>query len=574
MDDLKIIKNHYGEKMMHLCRELFPTILETEGLLFSILSEHFAYSRFLYDDITSNHMEVEFKDYIFSFVDVEKRIKEEKVIKSPEELLDEAGYKLFVCHNEEEIQSFKKYYAPGEELCTFHGGRLERCYVFFAVKKNVDEIKRENFTHPERQDEYGTSVISIQFTKDSSNTLSIKNRYNHTVNNPDATFSNDLDNIIPGLTESFNKYYNLHVDSDIRSFELPNYVKANDGKYYKYNYEENNIYYCPNNIVIDYFDAKEYDKSQYLIIDDFILDMTNKNMYSYVRNSLFYSSVSLLALSKSIGEIESIRVEKDKDTGNKDIIINGDIIIGINSQSQIIKYINNRVTKIEDCFFNNNNTLEYLEMNNVEEIGNDFLTKNTTLKELHLPKVVRIGNNALRYNSFSRDNKEIIGLEKIDMPKVKYLGNDFAEYAQNVKSIYMPELESLGKECFYYVDNIEELDLPEVTFIGRESFYSSMNLKTLNIPKAKVIEDAAFLCVDNLTEVNADNVESLGTYVFRNASLMKKISLPKATSIGDAFLFRANDIEEVYIPNIDEESYNMLRKHVKNALKGYNRGVK
>ena len=574
MDDLKIIKNHYGEKMMHLCRELFPTILETEGLLFSILSEHFAYSRFLYDDITSNHMEVEFKDYIFSFVDVEKRIKEEKVIKSPEELLDEAGYKLFVCHNEEEIQSFKKYYAPGEELCTFHGGRLERCYVFFAVKKNVDEIKRENFTHPERQDEYGTSVISIQFTKDSSNTLSIKNRYNHTVNNPDATFSNDLDNIIPGLTESFNKYYNLHVDSDIRSFELPNYVKANDGKYYKYNYEGNNIYYCPNNIVIDYFDAKEYDKSQYLIIDDFILDMTNKNMYAYVRNSLFYSSVSLLALSKSIGEIESIRVEKDKDTGNKDIIINGDIIIGINSQSQIIKYINNRVTKIEDCFFNNNNTLEYLEMNNVEEIGNDFLTKNTTLKELHLPKVVRIGNNALRYNSFSRDNKEIIGLEKIDMPKVKYLGNDFAEYAQNVKSIYMPELESLGKECFYYVDNIEELDLPEVTFIGRESFYSSMNLKTLNIPKAKVIEEAAFLCVDNLTEVNADNVESLGTYVFRNASLMKKISLPKATSIGDAFLFRANDIEEVYIPNIDEESYNMLRKHVKAALIGYERGAK
>ena len=40
-------------------------------------------------------------------------------------------------------------------------------------------------------------MISIQFTKDDAHTLSIKNRYNHSVNDPDATFSNNLDNIIP-----------------------------------------------------------------------------------------------------------------------------------------------------------------------------------------------------------------------------------------------------------------------------------------------------------------------------------------------------------------------------------------
>ena len=28
MDDLKLIKDKYGEKMMHLCRELFPTIID------------------------------------------------------------------------------------------------------------------------------------------------------------------------------------------------------------------------------------------------------------------------------------------------------------------------------------------------------------------------------------------------------------------------------------------------------------------------------------------------------------------------------------------------------------------
>ena len=87
----------------------------------------------------------------------------------------EAGYVLVECYNEEDIQKFRKYYAPGEELCTFKGGRLNSCRVFFAVKKNVLDIKREDFKKPKREDEYGTSVISIQFTKDETNTLSIKN---------------------------------------------------------------------------------------------------------------------------------------------------------------------------------------------------------------------------------------------------------------------------------------------------------------------------------------------------------------------------------------------------------------
>ena len=159
--DLKIIKKKYGEEMMHLCRELFPTLLEQEGLLPKLLLDNFKESRSLVKDIIDNNLEEEFKNYIYNQVDVENN-HEEVVSKRPEELLKEAGYKLYECHSEEEIQSFKKYYAPGEALCTFRGGRLNKCYVFFAIKENVDEIKRENFPKPQRQDEYGTSVISIQ----------------------------------------------------------------------------------------------------------------------------------------------------------------------------------------------------------------------------------------------------------------------------------------------------------------------------------------------------------------------------------------------------------------------------
>lgn len=50
-EDLKIIKKKYGEKMMKLCRESFPTLLESEGLLSQLMLEHFDPSHVLYEDM-------------------------------------------------------------------------------------------------------------------------------------------------------------------------------------------------------------------------------------------------------------------------------------------------------------------------------------------------------------------------------------------------------------------------------------------------------------------------------------------------------------------------------------------
>lgn len=124
--ELNRIKKLYGERFMHLCRELFPTILDQEGVLLKILESNFATnSKTLFDDITGQRLEEDFKSFIFSKVDVEKENIEIIKSKTPDELLNEAGYNLFECNSEEEIQAFKKYYAPGEELCTFHRGKIK-----------------------------------------------------------------------------------------------------------------------------------------------------------------------------------------------------------------------------------------------------------------------------------------------------------------------------------------------------------------------------------------------------------------------------------------------------------------
>ena len=52
MDELKKIKKKYGEEFMHLCKKLFPTVLEQEGRLYEILSSLFSGNcKTLYEDI-------------------------------------------------------------------------------------------------------------------------------------------------------------------------------------------------------------------------------------------------------------------------------------------------------------------------------------------------------------------------------------------------------------------------------------------------------------------------------------------------------------------------------------------
>ena len=127
MDDLKLFKDKYGEKMMHFCRSAFSTILETPGLLFNLLKDNFEFSRFLYEDIEKEAAFDMFKNYIYSMLQEDKaKVASEK---TPKELFEELGYNFYECKTEEEIQYFKKYYKLEEELCTFSGGRLKTCYV-------------------------------------------------------------------------------------------------------------------------------------------------------------------------------------------------------------------------------------------------------------------------------------------------------------------------------------------------------------------------------------------------------------------------------------------------------------
>lgn len=566
-EELKRIKHLYGEEMMHLCRELFPSILEKEGLLLSILESNLAHTHSFADDIINYSLYDEFKSWIYSFI--QKKEKEEvELNKTPFELLSEAGYNLYECKTEEDIQEFRKYYKKEEELCTFRGGRLSRCHVFFAVKKDVENIKRENFGKPDRQDRYGTSVISIQFTKGSLNDVSIKNRYNHTVDNPDSTFSNNLDNIIPGLSKSFEKYYKFNLDkerdrtSDFLTRDLK-YVKALDGKYYRYNIEDDARYFCENNIIIEdgkVIDYYTHDKARYLVIENFLIDRKEKIVKSLNRKTdAFIKSIN------DVGLIKNIDVIKEDDIRN--IIINymdnKQVLIRINNTNEIVEYRNNYVKEIERLFLYNNTELERLYLPNVEVVRDHFCFNAKMLYDLDLTKVKKIESSFLFYNSYLRSislpNVEEIDsyflnkntdLGKINLPKVRTIGEHFLQNNMALKEIDFPLLNTIDSSFICNNTKIEKVNLPNLIRVGSSFLLSNTKLKSISLPNLCVADSNFLINNEIISEVNLPNLMVVGRSFMHDNEALEYIDLPKIRQIGEHFLSNNNKIEEINFPRL------------------------
>ena len=549
-EELKKIKKKYGEELMHLCKKLFPTILETPNLLYIILEENFGFSKMLASDIIENNLISDFRNYINSFTS--KLIGLKEVEETPEELLKKAGYNLYECKTEEDIQKFKKYYKSGEELCTFNGGRLNRCYVFFAVKSDAQKIKREDFQNPKRQDEYGTSVISIQFSRGDNNTLSIKNRYNHTVNNPDATYNNNLENIIPGLTKSFEKHYKLNINSDIyneSSFltdELQ-YVLGSDNKYYRYNMEINNIYYCENNIIIDngeLITKYNKEKERYILADYFIIDKKEKNITLYDEEI----KDSFIDTINKIGKIKDIIETKEKEI----TIIYEDlkeVKIKLDKANNIEGYINDYIEEIENNFLIYNEEVKNIKLPKVKYIKDKFLFYNERLKTIDLPNVEEIENN------FLSNNEDI---EEIHFLKLKKIADNFLQVNRELKEVYLPNVVIIGDN--FFIDNalIEKVDMPNIETVGNDFLYSNELLKYVNFSKLKEIGNNFMFCNRVLKNIKLISLKKIGfNFLYYNNSL-KYIYLPKVEEIGKNFLKFNLSLVLIEIPIVNKVDNNFL----------------
>jgi len=626
IDDFKILKKKYGESFAKFCRENFPTILRFDGLLTEIITENFNECDYLYDDLIRFEYTGDFISFIFSKYNEkveEKKLElteqEQRELLTPAELLDSVGYTLYECKTDEDVKSFMKYYSSEELLCTFRDSRrINRYHIFFAVKKHVEEIERSD--NPQRQDEYGTSVISIQFLKGENNIVSIKNRYNHTVEDPDSTFNNNLDEIVPGLRQSFAKYFNLTLSNGDAVLLIPKYVLASDGKRYRFNYEINNIYYCPDNVIIKDGEIIRFDKSRYEMFDYFIFDKVEKKFVSFdetLKDSFTDGIKNIQKIETSVDRKKDERTLKityrdTPDGKDKYVIITtnnygcmtklytdnkpetvypylGEVlyiseieapnITMLPSSSLKDPYIkkikmDNLEVVGEKCF-RIVPSLEELSLPKVRLIGNESFVNVCTMKSLSIPECRKIGNDCF-YNAGSLEDVEMRkvetigggcfqtnGIKRLHLPKLKSVGNFSFCDSNQLESIYIPELETIGDECFMHVNSLRSLYAPKIKKLKVACFKNAKNLRAVKLDSCTSFACRNFTDAPKLQYFSADKLENLGNGSLYTTKELTEISLPSVTSIG-AECFEKNNLEKVYFPNLEkcvnDKIYKMLRE--------------
>lgn len=198
-----------------------------------------------------------------------------------EEIIEDfkkAGYDTVIFDDEDKIAECKKYYAAGEVICTYNNlsGRMSQYHMLVAIKKDIDKIQRSKT--PQREDEYGTSILNIQIAKNGSH-MSIKNRYNHTVSECDSTLNNNLDLLVPGLQAKVLGYYNIASLNKNKTY-YRDIIKIN-GVYLKYFSEVENVYF--GNFVLDSKNGVRFaDNGRYYVNIDYdnlcVLDFHDKKV--------------------------------------------------------------------------------------------------------------------------------------------------------------------------------------------------------------------------------------------------------------------------------------------------------
>ncbi len=400
-------------------------------------------------------------NYLVSLKDI--KIEEHGVYQDPKDLAELAGYDYYHVTSQDEVLKFRKYYAKGEELCTFRDElRTDMYHVIWLVKKDYDKIGRG--ASPNRDDPYGTSVMSIQMLK-SGGFISIKNRYNHTVKNPDNTLNSNPDNIIEGLSQALKHKYNVDFSS-LRVALPENYVMMN-GKVVKYRHEHNNVYLGDN------FYAKngqvfEVDKNKEIMIENFVLNVQTKEIKNVFNNDKDAFGEALA------NEIEGRKLQIIKnEKGNKCLLADGVEILEIKgNQVASLNFV--KTTEVGDYFLVHAKSLTNASMPNLRKMGNHCLRFASSLEHIYMPNLIEMGNNCF----------EVVGrLPCVSMEMLIKMGKFCFYRANSIINVSMPNLKEMKNFCFKYTNSLVNVAMQRLEKTGRECFYKSKALARALIPK-------------------------------------------------------------------------------------------
>lgn len=392
--------------------------------------------------------------------------------RDPFVLLEEAGYDAFYADTLEKQNGIEHYFTPDELLCTFNdASRYIDFHIVHAVKRGAASLKRTDFNGTEdRQDPYGTSVISIQISK-KGGFIKITNRYNHAVSHGDNTFGSNPNKIAPGLSRSLKNYFN--VDFSIPAAPLPEGFVSVGNQVFKYHTERNNVYYGDQawvqNGTIHAVDRSRGDA----LFDGFLFDNKTKTLKSV--DSRYMDSFAE-DFNRAYGGNPGLFVRK----GN--LMLNDEILIGAEESRMNTLYLPEVTTMGDDCL-HHAQFLTHFVAPMLETVGVSFLGKARALEHFSASVLKTAGNGFLR---------NAVALRCFDVPMLTVMGNCCLEGALVLTHLEVPALVRMGCYCLENVPALRHFSAPALTGMGQECLSRAPALERVDIP---ALTEAGFDCL-------------------------------------------------------------------------------
>ena len=441
---------------------------------------------------------------LFDFLEMLKNIEIEEVKnpQNPFDLLKKAGYDAFLADTHQKQNSVWQYFTKEERLCTFDdANRFQNYYIIYAIKEGAHKLNRSDFLNPEREDEYGASVISIQIAK-RGGFIKITNRYNHTVPFPDNTFKSNPDNIIEGLSSALKHHFKV----DFSSVQTPlpeGYIFVN-GQIVAYDYEQDGIYFG-DNFFVENGKITPINKDYQFIFDCFILDLKEKK----VLNPFKIIDSLPEVLEKEFKTKKRLFVKK-KDKYFWQLIGDDKVLLDVEYNRLKTVYLP-ETEYIRGVFISYKSKVNSFMAPKLKYLGRKSLCESDELKRfvadsllamgeycvcsavidfLHIPRIKKMGDCCFSLLTPRRKGymKEVVfpflvsmgnhcftayEIEKLQLASCQKIGDFFAAWTSEFKSVYLPELRAFPKNSALN-EKVRGLYAPFLIQSGKKLFLNSV----------------------------------------------------------------------------------------------------
>jgi hypothetical protein len=262
----------------------------------------------------------------------------------------------------------------------------------------------------------------------------------------------------------------------------------------------------------DIFDGCRDFKTKYVhLVECITSDAFNRwpNLTTVYLSSVKCISGNVFNGCDSLKEVYASSLEEIKESGEK-----------IKGSWEKIKGLG-RVT-FSDCF-----GVEKMFFLKLKKVEGKFLFNCPNIEVLVVPLLENVEDcflGILNDDYFKRwnKNKPEDKLEKIYCPELKHAGARFL--ARRHGTVQLPKLESIGNFAFFECTFVE-INLPSVKYIGNNSFNGCYNLKAVYCDSLEEIGSMAFSCCWNLEEVFFPVLKKVGRNFLFQCPKLKKIYL-------------------------------------------------